>query len=119
MDDKQVGLVSVALGVDVVWPPSDATVAVLHTLRDRLVRELEDRLNAYNEAPGDRAQIEALDAAIRLLSRPQRNPTFVGEWHAKAVALGYDGVADLLECVARGEPPIHVAEVMAAASRRS
>jgi len=30
-----------------------------------------------------------------------RNPPFVSEWHARAVALGYDGVADMLDSVER------------------
>ena len=44
------------------------------------------------------------------------NPAFVGEWHARACALGYDGVSDMLYAVERGEPPLHIAEVMARAS---
>lgn len=49
---------------------------------------------------------------------PARNPAFVGEWHAKAVELGYDGVADMLHAVERGEPPLHVAAVMAREAER-
>ena len=40
----------------------------------------------------------------------------ISQWHKKAVELGYDGVADLLTCVEQGEPPIHVAKVMARAA---
>ena len=56
---------------------------------------------------------QAARAAFKLA---QRNPPFVREWHARAVALGYDGVADMLDSVERGEPPQHIAEVMARAS---
>ena len=51
--------------------------------------------------------------------QPVRNPPFVGEWHAKAVALGYDGVADMLDSVERGEPPQHIAAVMARTAHQS
>ena len=61
---------------------------------------------------------EAMEEAARMIKRLSlpRNPPFVSEWHARAVALGYDGVADMLDSVERGEPPLHVAEVMARAS---
>lgn len=57
---------------------------------------------------------QAARAAFKLA---QRNPPFVGEWHARAVALGYDGVTDMLDSVERGEPPLHIAEVMARAAK--
>lgn len=40
----------------------------------------------------------------------------IHEWHEKAVALGYDGVTDLLDAVERGEPPIHIARMLARAA---
>lgn len=48
-----------------------------------------------------------------------RNPAFVGEWHARAVALGYDGVANMLASVEQGEAPQHIAEVLARAAKTS
>ena len=78
------------------------------------VAMLRDLRAAYGDG-GHSMEKAALDAAIAAL-RPRGNPAFVGEWHAKAVSLGYDGVADMLDSVERGEPPQHIATALASAA---
>lgn len=60
--------------------------------------------------------IRAIVAALQQAQQHRRNPAFVGEWHEKAIALGYDGVADMLYAVERGEPPLHIATALAKAA---
>lgn len=43
--------------------------------------------------------------------------SLISRWHNEAVALGYDGVADMLTSIQQGEPPIHIAELLARASQ--
>lgn len=73
------------------------------------------RSNVFRSDDSDDGKAKAYEAWNR---RGTINlaPAFVGEWHAKAVALGYDGVADLLWAVERGEPPLHMAQALANAA---
>jgi len=91
--------------------------------RDAWERETTVRIPAEPDRDIDLVLASAAELIDRLRARVAefernagRNPPFVAEWHARAVALGYDGVSDMLNSVERGEPPIHVAEVLARAA---
>lgn len=59
---------------------------------------------------------QAARGGVDWRARYEDRRSVISAWHAKAVGLGYDGIADMLSCVEQGEPPIHVADVLSRAA---